>query len=297
LAGSDYEIVVVHDGTDDDAARLVERWSERMARARGLVIRFLWTPERRGPAAARNLGWRKASAPIVAFTDDDTVPDRDWLRHALAAFTPDVDALSGRIEMPLCDDPTDYERDAAGLARAEFVTANCCCRRALLLKLGGFDESFPLAWREDSDLHFRLLETGARIVHAPEAVVVHPIRPARWGVSVFQQRKVVFDALLYKKHPKLYRSRIRALPRFDYYAIVAALLTGVAGAAFGSLPIAAAGGAMWLVLTVLFCASRLRHSAKSPRHVGEMIVTSALIPPLAVFWRIVGVVRYRVLFV
>ncbi|TMG77552.1 MAG: glycosyltransferase, partial [Betaproteobacteria bacterium] len=116
------------------------------------------TLARRGPAATRNIGWRRAKAPIVAFTDDDTVPDADWLARGLAAFEPGVDAVAGRIVMPLPATPTDYERNEQGLERAEFVTANCFVRRAVLQRLGGFDESFRLPWREDSDLHFRLLE-------------------------------------------------------------------------------------------------------------------------------------------
>src|SRR5205085_6758012 len=47
----------------------------------------------------------------------------------------------------------------------------------------GFDERFTSAWREDSDLHFRLLEQEACIRKVPEAVVVHPVRPAPWAES------------------------------------------------------------------------------------------------------------------
>src|SRR5687768_8796137 len=83
---------------------------------------------RSGPAAARNRGWRRARAPVVAFTDDDTEPRPDWLEQGLRALQ-DADAASGRIVMPLPAAPTDYERDAQGLERAEFVTANCFVRR------------------------------------------------------------------------------------------------------------------------------------------------------------------------
>ena len=163
---------------------------------------------RDGPAAARNRGWRLARAPVVAFTDDDTLPDADWLRAGMEALAPGVDAVSGLLRMPIPDRPTDYERNEQGLERAEFITANCFVRRAMLEKIGGFDEQFRLAWREDSDLHFRLLRSGARIVRQPRALVVHPVRPAKWGVSLSQQKKVMFDALLYKKHPELDRKSV-----------------------------------------------------------------------------------------
>ena len=157
----------------------------------------------------------------------------------------------------------------------------------MLERLGGFDESFRMPWREDSDLHFRLLEQGLHIERAERALVVHPVRPAPWGVSLRQQRKVVFDALLFRKHPRLYRERIRAAPRWDYYAVVGSLLAGLVSPWFLIL---------WGLLTARFLAQRLRGTSKAPGHVAEMVVTSILIPPLAVFWRLVGALRYRVAF-
>ena len=81
----------------------------------------------------------------------------------------ELDAATGRVIVPLptCR-PTDYERDAAGLAKAEFVTANCFCRRSVLAAIGGFDARFTAAWREDSDLQFTLLEHGSHIGRFPK---------------------------------------------------------------------------------------------------------------------------------
>jgi GT2 family glycosyltransferase len=243
---------------------------------------------REGPATARNRGWRRAAAPIVAFTDDDCVPDRDWLRRGLDAFAEGADAVCGRIVMPVGERPTDYERDAQGLERAEFVTANCFVRKSMLQRLGGFDERFRLAWREDSDLHFALLARGARILREPRAIVLHPVRPASWCVSLRQQRKVMFDALLFKKYPRLYRERIRATPRWDYYVIAASLLAA---------PFWPPAVLVWLAFTAAFCWRRLRGTSWAPLHVLEMALTSIVIPPVAVFWRLVGALRFRVAFV
>ncbi len=87
---------------------------------------------------------------------------------------------------------TDYELNARNLVRSEFVTANCFYRKQALEAVGGFDERFRMAWREDSDLFFSLLERSngsgpSAFVQAPDAVVVHPVRPAGWGVSISQQ--------------------------------------------------------------------------------------------------------------
>jgi len=295
LPAEAFEIIVVHDGPSETARRLVAQWTKKLAARGGPLVRYR-SPPHRGPAAARNTGWRVAEAEIVAFTDDDTVPAPDWLAAALAAMQPGVDAAWGRIVVPLPTDPTDYEIDAARLSVSQFVTANCFLKKCVLKRVGGFDERFERAWREDSDLYFRLIDGGARVVHAADAVVVHPVRPAPWGVSLAQQRKVLYDALLFKKHRELYRERIRGTPRWDYYAIVGSLL-GAAAALAADAAVASAGtGALWLVLTGRFCAERLKPATKKLPHVAEMIVTSILIPPIAVFWRLVGALRYRVVF-
>lgn len=288
LPRGDYEVVVVSDGPDPRTRAVVQR--------SGFPLRHLELARRSGPAAARNLGWRAAESPIVAFTDDDTVPEPDWLAAGLAAIAARADAVAGAVVMPLSASPTDYERDAARLAESEFVTANCFVTAETLRAVGGFDERFTLPWREDSDLHFRLLEHGAVIRRAPDARVAHPVRPAGWGVSLRQQRKVLFDALLYKKHPLLYRQRIRRGPRIDYYATVAALLAAVVSSVLAAPAVAAGAAAVWLALTIRFAALRLAGTRRAWRHVGEMLVTSAAIPPLAVFWRFVGAARFRVVF-
>jgi glycosyltransferase involved in cell wall biosynthesis len=295
LPGPRYEVIIVDDEPNHHTLHLVAGWRARTL-DRGPRLVYVSNAGPHGPAAARNRGWHIAQAPVIAFTDDDTVASPAWLASALDAFTDGVDAVCGRIEMPLPATPTDYQRDARLLETAEFVSANCFCRKSVLEQLGGFDERFTSPWREDSDLHFRLLEMNANIAHAPEALVVHPLRPAPWGVSVLQIKKIAFDALLYKKHPQLYRQKIQGAPRWDYYAIVASLVAGLAGY-FGAVTLLATlGGAAWLTLTVRLCARRLSGTAKTISHVAEMIVTSVLIPPLAVFWRIAGAIRYRVRF-
>jgi hypothetical protein len=244
------------------------------------------------------VGWRLARGPVIAFTDDDCLPEPGWLAAGLAAFeaNPDLVAVTGRVIVPLPPAPTDYEVDASGLERSEFVTANCFCRRDMLEKLGGFDERFTAAWREDSDLHFRLLDQGALVVRAPGAVVIHPVRPAAWGVSLKQQRKSCFEALLYAKHPDRYRRHIQACPPWGYYGMLAALLAVAVGLAFGPAWLAAAAAVVWLVLTGQFFWKRMRHTSRAPVHVAEMLVTSAVIPPLSIYWRLRGALRYRVPF-
>ena len=295
FAPEDYEIVIVDDAASKQTHLQVERCA-RQARAQGRQVFYLSTTGQRGPAAARNLGWRAARGEVIAFTDDDCLPAPDWLREGLAAFRGDVMAVSGRIRVPVPPQPTDYEYDTSHLEESEFATANCLYRRSALLSVGGFDERFTAAWREDSDLFFLLLERGMRAIRCPSAVVVHPVRPARWGVSLFQQRKAMFNALLYKKHPKLYRQRIQATPLWHYYWMTGALLLTMLALLCMLWLLALLAMLTWLMLTMRFCWRRLAHTSRAPAHVGEMLITSALIPPLALFWRLRGMLIFRVLF-
>lgn len=285
-----YEIVVADDADDPATKQQVLSWRLRVHGPTQILYVPVW--DRHGPAAARNAGWRLAAGRVIAFTDDDAIPRRDWIVRGLAAMRDGVAAAAGRVFVPLPEGrPSDYERDASRLGSGEFVTANCFVRRDALAAIGGFDERFT-AWREDSDLFFTLLEVHGKVVAAPAAVVVHPVRPASWGVSLKQQRKILFDALLYRKHAALYRRMIRRTPRWDYYAIVLALGVAVAAVATGWRDVAAAAFVVWAGMTAAFCARRLRGTSHAPAHIAEMIATSILIPPLAVFWRLVGAIRF-----
>ena len=292
LAPDRYEVVIVDDGPSEDTRAVVEDYAARMS-ARALTIRYVPSYGPHGPAAARNRGWRRARAAVVAFTDDDTQPDSAWLEAGLRALQPGIHAVSGRMVMPLPDSPTDYELDASGLTRGEFVTANCFCRKSMLERLGGFDERFLMAWREDSDFQFRLLRAGAKIAKADDAIVVHPVRPAGWGVSLRQQKKIMFDVLLYREHPGYYRSRIRSSPRWDYHIAVLALLAIPLAIAGNMSSLALGAAAVWGAITLVLCMKRLRHTSRRFSHVLEMLLTSALIPPVAEFWRLVGSLKYR----
>src|SRR5437660_469253 len=69
LAPERFEVIVVDDGSSEPA----------VVDSRELLVRVLRHEQSRGPAAARNSGWRAASADVVAFIDDDCVPSERWL--------------------------------------------------------------------------------------------------------------------------------------------------------------------------------------------------------------------------
>lgn len=291
-----YEVIVVDDGHDDATQRLVESLIDGAPLA--AELRYLRPPVGRGPAVARNVGWRAARGALVAFTDDDTVPARDWLAEGerVMALHPDWVAMCGRVSVPMPGEATDHARMTAGLAKAEFVTANAFVRRWALQKVNGFDERFARAWREDSDLQFRLMAEAGPVGRSARAEVVHPVRSAPWGLSLSQQRNTFYDALLYKKHPRLYRERIRRVPPWNYYLIVGLAVAALALLFAHEAEWAARCMAVMLALVLHLAFARLRDTSHSLRHVLEMLATSALIPFLSVYWRLRGAIHFRVLF-
>ena len=303
-AAQAFEIVVVDDGRCDATRTLVQTLA---AEARAPTVRYLRPAEgRKGPAQARNLGWMSASGDVIAFTDDDTIAAPDWLERGAAALNrtrdaagPPWAALAGRVVVPAPPEgalPTDHERMTQGLEGTEFVTANAFVQRAALLEIGGFDERFTRAWREDSDLQFRLQAEIGPVGRCEEAVVVHPARRERWGVSLRQQKNAFFEALLYAKHPERYRQQLGLPVPWDYYAIVLLVVAALtlAWAGIGGSAVVSAGLALALVLR--FALRRLRGASKEPGHVVEMLATSAVIPFLSVFWRLRGALHFRTWF-
>lgn len=290
-----YEIIVCDDGPDDATRACVQRLAASHAQ-HGPNIRYVPVTGTQGPAGARNAGWRASLARRIAFTDDDTIPDPQWLANGMRALDEGADAVSGRIVVPLPKRPTDYEVDAAGLAHAEFATANAFATRAALERAGGFDAQFTSAWREDSDLQFALMRAGLSIARAEDAMVLHPVRPARWGVSIAQQKKSQFDALLYKKHRALFRERIRRSPPLLYYAMLAALVAAIVSMFAGAPRVAAIAALAWAAMTLWFSMQRLKTTSRAPAHIAEMLWTSTIIPTLSIYWRIHGAFKFRVLF-
>lgn len=288
---AEYEIIVVSDGEDPETAEAMQAYQGCAAPA----VQYLQTPVKKGPAASRNAGWKATRAKLVAFTDDDCIPQADWLRQAYEAYTgEEVIAFTGRVVVPRKEIPTDYELNVAGLETAEFVTANCVCTRKALEITGGFDERFAMAWREDSDLHFKLLEAGIPI-HKIQATVWHPVRPAPWGVSIKEQKKTAYNALLYRKFPVLYRQRIKAAPSWNYYGMVFFFAAGLLCLWQQLYLYSSVLLACWLSLLILFIAKRLRGTSKEAAHVTEMVVTSAVIPFVSLYWQWYGAAKFRVL--
>jgi len=146
-----------------------------------------------GPARARNLGWRHTRTPWVSFLDDDVVPEPDWFDALLddlaRAEAEGRLATQARIVVPPPEGrrPTDDERSTIGLADAWWITADMSVQRSALARIGGFDERFPRAFREDTDLALRLGAEHGTIAHGRRRTT-HPVRQDDFWASLRRQR-------------------------------------------------------------------------------------------------------------
>lgn len=295
FAVDDYEVIIVTDGPDEKTHAILDSLKEKYCRQ----LYCYALREKKGPAAARNKGWQLAEGELILFTDDDCIPSNNWLSAFWKAYVQANKkhlAFTGEIVVPHKKPPTDHERNTIALEEADFVTANCAVTKRTLEMVGGFDEAFEMAWREDSDLEFKLLNAGLEIPHVEEAVVSHPVRKAAWGISLKDQKKSMFNALLFKKYPLLYKQRINKRPVLLYYGIVLLLLICVT-AIIAKLKIVALGAFLgWFLLVNYFTVKRLKGASLAFGHVMEMVITSILIPFLSVFWTLYGAYKYKVFF-
>lgn len=170
-----YEVLVVDNGSDHSPRRLIEN---------SPYAHYLFEPGR-GSYRARNAGLRRASGAIIAFTDSDCIPDRNWIHAGVGAMEETgADLVGGRIAIFFKDPghptPTelfeslfafDQERN---VAQGKSVTANLFVRSRVFGKIGAFEEGI----QSGGDMEFTRRATGEgfRIVYGRDTVVRHPAR-------------------------------------------------------------------------------------------------------------------------
>ncbi len=254
----------------------------------------------RGPAAARNVGWRAARSRWVCFLDDDVLPQPDWFDRVVADLR-DADAAGAvgsqaviEVPGPPGRRPTDDERRTLHLAEARWITADMAYLRSVLVAVGGFDDRFPRAYREDADLALRITAAGHTIVRGSRRST-HPVAPATLMSSVRAQIGNRDNALMRRKHGRHWRRLVgEGRGRLPAHALTtAAALATLAGAASRRGRVARGALAAWAGLTAQFAWIRVRPGPRTAGEAARMLITSALIPPVAVAHRVRGAWTFR----
>jgi GT2 family glycosyltransferase len=209
LPADRWEVVVVHDYDDRDTHETFER---HPLTETGQLRHIRIEPGTGGAARQRNLGWRAARAPLIAFTDDDCRPDPGWLQQLLATAERHPGAivqgktLADPLENDVYASPhhrTVQEFDPPG----EFAqTCNILYPRTVLERIGGFDEQMRAPAGEDLDINLRARAAGADYVGAPDALVYHCIEGYTLIGALRLARKWEAIAYLVKLHPEVRRS-------------------------------------------------------------------------------------------
>lgn len=207
------EVLVSDNGSTDDTAAIVARYSNRIP-----SVRLVDSSDSPGVAHARNRGADAASSAVIAFCDQDDVVGAGWLAAMIAALETH-EVVAGRLEHDLLNPP--WVVEALGRPQADGLIAyeggghlpfafGCTLgvRRELHRALGGFDERF-IKGSEDTDYCWRLQLRGHRLAFVPDAVTHYRFRDDLKGL--FRQARAYGESevLLYKKHRALGLARLR----------------------------------------------------------------------------------------
>jgi glycosyltransferase involved in cell wall biosynthesis len=252
---TDFELVVVDDGSTDDSGRLAESFGARVVRHGSA----------RGPAAARNAGALAASAPVVFFLDADVAVHTDTVRRVADRFAadPGLTALFGSYD----DEPTapglvsQYRNllhhfvhqqgefvDDARPART-FWTGCGAIRKQDFVDHGGFD---PGLYRrpaiEDIELGYRLTRSGCRVLLARDVQATHL---KRWTL-----RNVVRTDIFQRGVPWMLLMKRSKVAETDLNVKPGQRLCVAAAGAVG-LALAASPAVPWLLAAVPFAAAAI----------------------------------------
>ncbi|MBO2521851.1 MAG: hypothetical protein CW345_08635 [Firmicutes bacterium] len=171
----EYEVILIDDGSADGTYEMVQSLNPPYH------LQYRRT-ERRGPAAARNLGIELARAELIIFIDSDIVVNDRFVAAHLAAHT--ADNLIGHgpvIHTDNLDNPTSAHFKVTDISRAFFATGNASIKKKHLVEAGLFDESFVEYGWEDLELGIRLRRLGLRAVKVPEDRGYHYKKEAHRG--------------------------------------------------------------------------------------------------------------------
>lgn len=197
----DFEVLVIDDGSTDATPDI--------AKSFGFVR--CHRQEHAGLSAARNLGMNLARGELLAYTDDDCIPDEDWLTHVSRAFDDARCVAAGGPNLP--PPARSVVEACVGVApgapshvllddfEAEHLPGcNLVIRKSALRAIGGFREEFTTAG-DDVDVCWRLQAHGGKLRFVPAAMVWHHRRCTVPGYLRQQRGYGHAEAMLIRRYP------------------------------------------------------------------------------------------------
>ena len=172
----DAEVIIVSDGGDQAA------FPDLSGLRDILKLRVIHVPHG-GPAQARNHGLEIARGVIVAFIDDDCLPEPEWVEQLTAAVSLDPPmAAGGKTKNGLPSNPyaaaaqlvldlMERDQQRRNYGPLFFPSNNLAFPTEALRQLGGFNPAFRTA--EDRELCRSWLEAGYELIRAPNAILSH----------------------------------------------------------------------------------------------------------------------------
>lgn len=202
INSKEYEIIVIDDGSTDITGQIIRDYPVKYIRQ-----------SNHGPASARNHGSRNSLGEILLFTDSDCLPAYNWIEEMINPLKElDVVAVKGvyrtrQRSLVARFAQLEFEERYELLKKAKYIdmvdTYSAAFRKGIFLKMGGFDESFPAANNEDTDLSYRLSLKGQKMVFSPSAVVYH-LRHPDTNYKYLKQKiwRGYWRMIVYKRYPQ-----------------------------------------------------------------------------------------------
>ncbi len=171
-----FEIIIVNDASTDDT----KKW---LSNLKNQGIKVIHNQKALGASDARNAGIMAAKYPIIAFTDDDCLPHRSWLKELARGFSkPEITFVIGATHYRKKNYRGHFPERLVSNPKAHWpMTCNIAYRKSVLTQLGGFDPFFFNYHNEDSELAIRAVAAGHKFARAAKAVVFHQAQ--NWTVT------------------------------------------------------------------------------------------------------------------
>lgn len=179
-----FEVTVVNGPSTDETDFILDQYKDTVKIVKNPLANL---------SVSRNLGIAECSGEIIAFIDDDAIPEKTWLTELVPIFDDEtVGGAGGKVYAAGDDKHIQFKKgyvdiwgegtvseigrcdynDPNGTIFNQLMGTNCVFRRSALLQIGGFDEYFEYFF-DETDVCVRIIQAGYKIIHHEPAIIYH----------------------------------------------------------------------------------------------------------------------------